>query len=278
MLLSILGSGTVGPASVALGADPRPRASEAAISSEERQFFEKQVRPLLIKHCYQCHSIGGEGPQGGPASRQPRRMDEGGRQRSGDRARRAGREPPDRGDSLRIARDASQGEAAGLRDRRAGTMGQRWGRPIPRTEPAPTKPARPDLDAGRSHWAFRPIADAARAAGEGRGLAALRRRPIRPRQARVGGAVGRSPTPTGRPCCGASSSTWSASRRPRPRSRRSSRTTPPTRSRRSSMRSWPAPNSASAGAVTGSTSRVMPTPTARTRTSPITTPGVIATT
>jgi len=56
ILLSILSSGIVGPASVALGADPPPRVSEAAIGSEERQFFEKQVRPLLIKHCYQCHS------------------------------------------------------------------------------------------------------------------------------------------------------------------------------------------------------------------------------
>src|SRR3954468_1419357 len=65
ILLSILGSGTVGPASVALGADPRPRASEAVISSEERQFLEKQVRPLLIKHCYQCHSTEAKVLKGG---------------------------------------------------------------------------------------------------------------------------------------------------------------------------------------------------------------------
>ena len=28
----------------------------AALSPVEQQFFENQVRPLLIKHCYQCHS------------------------------------------------------------------------------------------------------------------------------------------------------------------------------------------------------------------------------
>src|SRR5689334_505885 len=64
-LLSLLGSGTVGPASVARGADPLPRASEAAISPEERQFFEKQVRPLLIQHCYQCHSTEAKVLKGG---------------------------------------------------------------------------------------------------------------------------------------------------------------------------------------------------------------------
>src|SRR4029077_4745194 len=39
---------------------------------------------------------------------------------------------------------------------------ERWvrmGAPDPRTGPAPRRPARPDLDAGRSHWAFRPIAE-----------------------------------------------------------------------------------------------------------------------
>src|SRR4051794_39175328 len=65
ILLSLLGSATVGPASLALGADPQPRGSESAIRSEERHFFEKQVRPLLIKHCYQCHSAEAKVLKGG---------------------------------------------------------------------------------------------------------------------------------------------------------------------------------------------------------------------
>src|SRR5918992_3468 len=29
------------------------------------QFFEKQVRPLLVKHCYECHSAGAKKLKGG---------------------------------------------------------------------------------------------------------------------------------------------------------------------------------------------------------------------
>src|SRR5262245_39247236 len=28
----------------------------STLTADEQQFFEKQVRPLLIKHCYSCHS------------------------------------------------------------------------------------------------------------------------------------------------------------------------------------------------------------------------------
>ena len=66
--------------------------------------------------------------------------------------------------------------------------GSGWGRPIREPIPRPTGPRGADLDAGRSHWAFRPIAEPPVPRSEGRGLAALRRRSIHPRQARVGGA------------------------------------------------------------------------------------------
>src|SRR4051812_728469 len=56
VMLSLSGSAGIEPASVALGSDP-PRANDAAtLGAEEQQFFEKQVRPLFIKRCYQCHS------------------------------------------------------------------------------------------------------------------------------------------------------------------------------------------------------------------------------
>lgn len=35
----------------------RVRADEARPASEHIEFFEKEVRPLLAKHCYQCHSV-----------------------------------------------------------------------------------------------------------------------------------------------------------------------------------------------------------------------------
>ena len=66
VMLSLCGSGAIERASVALGADPAPRAKDAAVlSPEEQQFFESQVRPLLIKRCYQCHSSGAKILKGG---------------------------------------------------------------------------------------------------------------------------------------------------------------------------------------------------------------------
>ena len=56
-MLSLIGSGVIGPASIAPGAELAPRAkAEAAPGPEEERFFETRVRPLLIKRCYRCHS------------------------------------------------------------------------------------------------------------------------------------------------------------------------------------------------------------------------------
>ena len=35
-------------------------AEEQSATPEQLEFFEKQVRPLLVKHCYQCHSVDAE--------------------------------------------------------------------------------------------------------------------------------------------------------------------------------------------------------------------------
>jgi hypothetical protein len=157
ILMSILGSGTVGPASVALGAGPGPRAGEAAISPEERQFFERQVRPLLIKHCYECHSTEAKVLKGGL------RLDSrGGVMKGGDTGPAIVPGAPD--DSLLI--EAIRGESpemppkGKLADSEIAVL-ERWvamGAPDPRTEAASAEPARPALDAGRAHWAFQPIA------------------------------------------------------------------------------------------------------------------------
>ena len=204
-------------------------------------------------------------------------MDEGRRQRSGGRAR-----APDESLLIEAIRYQSlEMPPRGKLPESEIAVLERWvrmGAPDPRTDPAPDRPVARRSRRGPLALGVSTDRRAARAAREGRRLAALRRRSLHPRQARVGGADSGRATPTGRRCCGESSSTWSAFRRLRPRSRRSSRTTRPTRLRGSSMRSWAAPNSANAGAVTGSTWPAMPTPTVRTRTSPTTTPGVIATT
>ena len=56
VMLSLCGSGPFELAAAALGADPRAAQEAAALGPAEQKFFEKEVRPLLIKHCYKCHS------------------------------------------------------------------------------------------------------------------------------------------------------------------------------------------------------------------------------
>lgn len=37
------------------GAEEKPPASRL-LTAEQTEFFEKKIRPVLVKHCYQCHS------------------------------------------------------------------------------------------------------------------------------------------------------------------------------------------------------------------------------
>ena len=45
------------------GADNEPNDDDP--SAEKLEFFEKQVRPLLSEHCYQCHSVNAKRVEGG---------------------------------------------------------------------------------------------------------------------------------------------------------------------------------------------------------------------
>ena len=44
---------------VALGQEEKP------LSTESVQFFESKIRPVLVEHCYRCHSADGQGIRGG---------------------------------------------------------------------------------------------------------------------------------------------------------------------------------------------------------------------
>ena len=39
--------------------------SSCAAEQSELEFFEKKIRPVLIEHCYQCHSEASEAIKGG---------------------------------------------------------------------------------------------------------------------------------------------------------------------------------------------------------------------
>src|SRR5262245_18868511 len=43
----------------------RRAAAAEPISSEQLAFFEQSIRPVLVKHCYECHSSMAKSPKGG---------------------------------------------------------------------------------------------------------------------------------------------------------------------------------------------------------------------
>ena len=92
----------------ALGAAEEPAASP--ISAEDREFFEKEVRPLLVKRCFECH--GGTKPVAGCL--EPARVGERGRERTGDHPGQAGRQPADRRDQLSLSGNAASRQGGKL--------------------------------------------------------------------------------------------------------------------------------------------------------------------
>ena len=130
----------------------------ATLSTEGQQFFEKQVRPLFIKHCYQCHSSEAKTLKGGL------HLDSrAGWMKGGDSGPAIVPGAPDESLLIEAIRYQSlEMPPRGKLPESEIAVLERWvrmGAPDPRTDPAPARPSRVDLDAGHSHWAFRPIAD-----------------------------------------------------------------------------------------------------------------------
>jgi Protein of unknown function (DUF1553)/Protein of unknown function (DUF1549)/Planctomycete cytochrome C len=163
-LLWVFGSVAIEPAPLALGADSPPPAKETAtlsnatLSNKEEQFFEKQVRPILVERCYQCHSSTAKATKGGLY------LDSrGGWMKGGDSGPAIVPGSPD--DSRLIAAiryESLEMPPQGKLPEFEILVLENWvrmGAPDPRTDPTPGKPARPKLDAGRSHWSLQPIAE-----------------------------------------------------------------------------------------------------------------------
>jgi hypothetical protein len=159
VLLSLSGSGTIVPASAALGSDS-PRANDATLSAVEQQFFEKQVRPLLIMHCYQCHSSEAKVLKGGL------HLDNrGGWMKGGDTGPAVVPGSPEKSLLIEAIRYQSlEMPPRGKLPESDIAVLERWvgmGAPDPRTDHPPQRPAQRVPGAGSSHWAFRPIAEPA---------------------------------------------------------------------------------------------------------------------
>jgi len=137
---------------------PPPAAQEDDGRGGDLAFFEREVRPLLVEHCLQCHGEGKRRPKGGL------RLDSrAGWARGGDSG--PALAPGDVEGSLIVRavryRDPSlEMPPDGRLPDEAVRVFEEWvrrGAPDPRTDAEPE--ATPDAGAPEPHWAFQPMAD-----------------------------------------------------------------------------------------------------------------------
>src|SRR5262245_56017744 len=144
-------------AAVAMAAEKAPTAQDPP-SPEGIAFFEKKIRPLLVKHCYSCHSAGAKKLRG------ELRLDtRAGVLKGGASGPAVVPGDPARSLLIRAVRHADdvppmppKGKlpAAGVDDLEAWV---RMGAPDPRTGAPVAKPL--DLARAREFWSFRPVRD-----------------------------------------------------------------------------------------------------------------------
>jgi len=133
----------------AFAADPEP----GSLSREQRDFFEKRIRPVLVKRCYECHSQKSKIVRGGLLLDTRAGLKKGGESGPAivlgkpdespliDAMRYDGFEmPPDGQLAKNIVDDFSKWIAMGAPDPRRGKLDPR--------------PAGIDLEQGRRHWSF----------------------------------------------------------------------------------------------------------------------------
>lgn len=132
-----------------------------AISKENLAFFESKIRPLLAKHCYECHSEKAEKVKGGLLLDSADGIAKGGD--SGDVI-----EPGDPGASLlmKSVRNPDPDEQMPPKNRLAESEIEaleswiRLGAPDPREGGKASLATKPNwtMEEGRKHWAFQPVA------------------------------------------------------------------------------------------------------------------------
>ena len=156
-------------------------AADAPASAGD-EFFEKEVRPLLVDRCLKCH--GGEKTRGGLKLDLARGDPPGRRQRPGRHARQARRQPARASScSATTRRRMPKGgdKLSGPRNRGPDALGGR--------SACPTPPRRRIAggfhitDEQRRFWAFQPVKVGAAAGSQGQGLGPLRPRSLHPRRA-----------------------------------------------------------------------------------------------
>jgi hypothetical protein len=135
----------------------------AKVERTEAAFFEQHVRPLLVQHCYECHSSKAQIVQGGLLlDSKP------GWQKGGDSGPAIVPGQPEKSLLVRALgyadEDVQMPPKGKLGDKEIALVSEwvRRGAPDPRitAEAAPAAKRTLDLSAGRKHWAFQPLARA----------------------------------------------------------------------------------------------------------------------
>lgn len=131
------------------------------LSQDDHDFFEKKIRPLLVQHCYECHSEESGEPAGNLLLDRKAGWVEG-----GDLGPAIVPGKPDESlliGAIRYAESDLEMPPTGKLSDAEIKLFEEWvrrGAPDPRTTAAAGKPASSiDLEAGRRHWAFQPVID-----------------------------------------------------------------------------------------------------------------------
>lgn len=143
--------------SPARGEEPAATTTTPSADPEGIEFFERRVRPLLVKHCYECHATTSKTPQGGLLLDQRSEILQG-----GDSGAAVVPGKPDESlliTAVRYGEMLQMPPAGRLTDREIADLVE-WvqrGLPFPELPGSPTaRPKRTAID-GRDHWAFRPL-------------------------------------------------------------------------------------------------------------------------
>ncbi|MES2697328.1 MAG: c-type cytochrome domain-containing protein, partial [Verrucomicrobiota bacterium] len=142
---------------------PAPKEKAVPLKPEEVAFFEKNIRPVLVDHCYKCHSAEAEKVKGGLALDTRAGLREGGD--SGPSIVPGDLEKSLLIEAIRYKNDDLQmppeKNGGKLSDSVIANFEQwvKMGAPDPRSEEATTARAA-SIEKGREYWAFKPVAKA----------------------------------------------------------------------------------------------------------------------
>jgi hypothetical protein len=135
------------------------------LSPEKKiEFFETRIRPVLVKRCYECHSV-----ESGESNGSLLVDSAAGLKRGGDSGPAIVPGKPDESPLIQAIRyDGTEMPPDGRLPKNIVRDLEQWvamGAPDPRNDPAPdvtTKRTSIDLEAGRQFWSFRPLTSAGR--------------------------------------------------------------------------------------------------------------------